>query len=163
MEQLNSEEFHSLLDATMTKSVTQAIYTPMGAMSDNLTQSISNAILASRHNPSGLHPKAQDNKPVCHSGRKATVKTHLVGNQTSKTSMTDRLRPVTSEEVGPPRKGAIRRAKTVRAWKWAKALTDVSDSDSDPEEVLSKSEEIVSIDSENSSPDRSLAVKPANT
>ncbi|CAH2299380.1 Hypothetical predicted protein, partial [Pelobates cultripes] len=74
MEQLNSEEFHSLLDATMTKSVTQAIYTAMGAMSDYLTQSISNDILASSHNLSGLRPKAQDNKPASHSGRKATEK-----------------------------------------------------------------------------------------
>ncbi|CAH2274339.1 Hypothetical predicted protein [Pelobates cultripes] len=100
MEQLNSEEFHSLLDATMTKSVTQAIYTVMGAMSDNLTQSISNVILASSHNPSGLCPKAQDDKLASLSGRKATEKTHHVGKQASKTSMMDRLRPVTNEYVG---------------------------------------------------------------
>ncbi|CAH2300524.1 Hypothetical predicted protein [Pelobates cultripes] len=122
----------------MTKSVTQAIYTAMGAMSDNLTQSISNAILASSHNPSVLRPKAQDDKPAPLSGRKATEKTHHMGKQTSKTSMMDRLRPVTNEDVGPPHKRASRWAKTVRAWKWAKARTEISDSDLDQVEVLSE-------------------------
>ncbi|CAH2277242.1 Hypothetical predicted protein [Pelobates cultripes] len=107
VEQLNSEEFHSLLDATMTKSVTQAL----GAMSDNLTQSISNAIMASGHNPKDLCSKAQDDKPAPFSGHKTTEKTHHMGKQTSKTTLTDRLCPVTDEDVGPPRKRASRWAK----------------------------------------------------
>ncbi|CAH2302623.1 Hypothetical predicted protein, partial [Pelobates cultripes] len=52
----------------MTKSVTQAIVTAMGAMSETLTQSISNAILASNNHPSGLRPMAQPDKPVPFSG-----------------------------------------------------------------------------------------------
>ncbi|CAH2293746.1 Hypothetical predicted protein [Pelobates cultripes] len=143
----------------MTKSVTQAIYTAMGAMSNNLTQSINNAIMASGHNPRGLRSKAQDDKPAPLSGRKATEKTHHMGKQISKTIFTDRLRPVTDEDMGPPRKRASRRAKTVRAWKWAKAQTEISDSDSDQEEVLSEPEEMGSLESENSSPERSLTGK----
>ncbi|CAH2315320.1 Hypothetical predicted protein [Pelobates cultripes] len=161
MDQLNSEEFHSLLDATMTKSVTQAIVTAMGAMSETLTQSISNAILASSSHPSGLRPMAQPDKPVPLSGRKATEKTHHMGKHTSKNSTTDRIRPVTTEDVGPPCKRATHRAKAMRTWKWEKAQTETSDSGSDIEEVMSESEEIGSLESGNSSPERSLAVVPA--
>ncbi|CAH2248598.1 Hypothetical predicted protein, partial [Pelobates cultripes] len=159
MDQLNSE-FHSLLDATMTKSVTQAIVTAMGAMSETLTQSISNAILASNTDPSGLRPKAQTDKPAPLSGRKAMEKTHHTGKHTSKNSTTDRTRPVTTEDMGPPRKRATHRAKAVRTWKWAKAQTETSDSGSDIEEVMSESEDIGSLESGDSSPERSRAVAP---
>ncbi|CAH2245708.1 Hypothetical predicted protein, partial [Pelobates cultripes] len=58
--------------------------------------------MASGHNPKDPCSKAQDDKPAPLSGRKATEKTHHMGKQTSKTHMTDRLRPVTDEDVGPP-------------------------------------------------------------
>ncbi|CAH2247989.1 Hypothetical predicted protein [Pelobates cultripes] len=100
LEHLDSEEFHSLLDATMSKSVTQAIYTAMGVMSDNISQSISNAIKGS--NPNITHARASEEGPLCREGRKAISKTHNVGKHASKNELTDRVRPVTPEVVGPP-------------------------------------------------------------
>ncbi|CAH2285532.1 Hypothetical predicted protein [Pelobates cultripes] len=132
----------------------------MGAMSDNLTQSISNAIMASGHSSGDHSSKAQDDEPAPLSSRKATAKIHHMGKQTSKMFMTDRLRPVTDEDVGPPRKRASHRAKAVRSWKWAKAGKEISDSDSDQEEVLSESEDMGSQDSENSSPESNFSDRP---
>ncbi|CAH2250005.1 Hypothetical predicted protein [Pelobates cultripes] len=90
LEHLDSEEFHSLLDATMSKSVTQAIYTAMGVMSDNIFNSISNAIKAA--NPKGTLGRATEEGPLHREGRKAVRKTHNMGKH------------VTPEVVGPPRK-----------------------------------------------------------
>ncbi|CAH2273962.1 Hypothetical predicted protein [Pelobates cultripes] len=154
VEQLNSEEFHSLLDATMAKSVTQAIFTAMGTISDNLTQSISHAIMVSGQGSGDQNPKAPNAEPAPLSGRKAPAKTHHMGTYTSKTVVTDRLRPVTDEDVGPPRKRASHRAKAVRSWKWVKANKDISDSDSDQKEVWSESEDMGLQNSEDSSPER---------
>ncbi|CAH2276105.1 Hypothetical predicted protein, partial [Pelobates cultripes] len=109
LEQLDSEEFHSLLDATMSKSVTQAIYTAMGVMSDNISHSISTAIKAA--NPKGVLGRVTDEGLVQKEGHKAVRKTHYMGKHTSKTELTDRVRPVTPEVMGPPRKRATRRAK----------------------------------------------------
>ncbi|CAH2249385.1 Hypothetical predicted protein [Pelobates cultripes] len=130
-EHVNSEEFQALLDATMSRSVTQAIFTAMGAMSDTLSHSISSAIRASGHNPGSAPPISSDSKPMVPSGRKATCKSHHLSGATSRTSKTDRLRPVEIDDVVLPRKRAPRRAKTVRTWKRAKALSDPSDSDSE--------------------------------
>ncbi|CAH2284391.1 Hypothetical predicted protein [Pelobates cultripes] len=113
-------------------------------MSDNLTQSISHAIMASGHGSGDQNSKAQDDEPAPFSVRKAIAKTHHMGKHTSKIVVTDRLRPVTDEYVGPPRKRASHRAKAVRSWKWAKASKDISDSDSDQEKVLSESEGLFS-------------------
>ncbi|CAH2252663.1 Hypothetical predicted protein, partial [Pelobates cultripes] len=88
LEQLDSEEFHSLLDATMSKSVTQAIFNAMGVMSDNLSHSISSAIKAS--NPSMTQARAAEGEPLSREGRKAMSKTHKVGTHASKTRLTDR-------------------------------------------------------------------------
>ncbi|CAH2329810.1 Hypothetical predicted protein, partial [Pelobates cultripes] len=140
LEQLDSEEFHSLLDATMSRSVTQAIYSAMGAMSDNLSHSITNAIMASTTNMPRARATADGS--VRREGRKAISKTHNVQIPTSKKKLMDRVRPVTTEVVGPPQKRATRREKAVRTWKRAKALTDSSDSGSDVEEVLNESDEI---------------------
>ncbi|CAH2324444.1 Hypothetical predicted protein, partial [Pelobates cultripes] len=152
LEQLDSEEFHSLLDATMSRSVTQAIYSAMGAMSDNLSHSITTAIKASTYLP---RARAVADGSVRREGRKAISKTHHVQTPTSKKELTDRVRPVTAEVVGPPRKRATRRAKAARTWKRAKALSDSSDTDSDSEEVLNESDEIDSNEWEVSSPDHS--------
>ncbi|CAH2294238.1 Hypothetical predicted protein [Pelobates cultripes] len=95
--------------------------------------------MASSHSPDLTLPKASDDKPMDPSGRKATKKTHFLGKNTSKTVLTDRLRPVTIEDVVPPRKRATRRAKA---------------------EVSDESNVISSIDSKNSSPDCSLSAKP---
>ncbi|CAH2300841.1 Hypothetical predicted protein, partial [Pelobates cultripes] len=100
-------------------------------MSDNLSHSITNAILAFSHTPDFSHPKASEDRPVAHSSHKATNKTHNVGEHTSKTELMDRLCPVTTEDMGPPRKRATRRAKAEQTWKRAKALTESSDSGSD--------------------------------
>ncbi|CAH2293905.1 Hypothetical predicted protein, partial [Pelobates cultripes] len=89
MEQLNSEELHSLLDATMTRSVTRAIYSAIGTMSDTLYHSITNAIMASNRKPDVPQPKAPENKPIAQGGRKATAKTHHLGAHASKTDFTD--------------------------------------------------------------------------
>ncbi|CAH2321862.1 Hypothetical predicted protein [Pelobates cultripes] len=80
-------------------------------MSDNLSHSITNALMASSHAPSLTCPKASEDKPVVPSGRKATKKTHNVGEHTSKTELTDRLRPVTTEDMGPLRKEPSARQK----------------------------------------------------
>ncbi|CAH2310799.1 Hypothetical predicted protein [Pelobates cultripes] len=74
---------------------------------------------------------------------------------------TDRLRPVEIDDVVLPLKRAPRRAKTVRTWKRAKALSDPSDSDSDSEEVSDGSDDIDPIISDNSSPERSDTAPPA--
>ncbi|CAH2322124.1 Hypothetical predicted protein [Pelobates cultripes] len=77
----------------------------------------------------------------------------------SKTELTDRLCPVTTEVVGPPQKRATRQAKAARTWKRAKAPRDSSESCSDSEEVSNESDDIGSSESKVSSPDRSLARK----
>ncbi|CAH2285240.1 Hypothetical predicted protein [Pelobates cultripes] len=153
LEQLDSQEFHSLLDATMSRSVTQAIYSAMGAMSDNLSHSITTALKASTTNLPRARAVADGS--LRREGRKAISKTHHVQTPTSKKELTDRVRPVTAEVVGPPRKRATRRAKAARTWKRAKALSDSSDTDSDSEEVLNESDEIDSNEWEVSSPDHS--------
>ncbi|CAH2319901.1 Hypothetical predicted protein [Pelobates cultripes] len=94
----------------------------MGAMLDNLSHSISNAILASKYASGLTLPKA-------------TKKTHYMVKHTSKSVHTDRLRPVTIDDVVPLRKRATHRAKMVQTWKRAKSLTDSSDSGSESEEV----------------------------
>ncbi|CAH2301130.1 Hypothetical predicted protein [Pelobates cultripes] len=85
---------------------------------------------ASGHNPGSAPPIPTDSKPMVPSSRKATCKSHHLSGATSRTSKTDRLRPVEIDDVVLPRKRAPRRAKTVRTWKRAKALSDPSDSDS---------------------------------
>ncbi|CAH2318978.1 Hypothetical predicted protein [Pelobates cultripes] len=95
------------------------------------------------------------------SGRKATSKSHHLISTASKTSMTGRLHPVETEDVVLPRKRAPHQAKAVRNWKRAKALPDLSDSDSDSEEVSDRSDAIDPVYSEDSSPERSEAAPPA--
>ncbi|CAH2312577.1 Hypothetical predicted protein [Pelobates cultripes] len=68
-EQMNSEEFQSLLDATIAKSVSEAIFTAMGTMTDNLSESITRALLS--------YPKCSippESKPIAPSGRKSAIK-----------------------------------------------------------------------------------------
>ncbi|CAH2274965.1 zinc finger MYM-type 1-like [Pelobates cultripes] len=72
LEQLDSEEFHSLLDATMSKSVTQAIFTAMGVMSNNLSHSISSAIKAS--NPNMSQARAAEGEPLRREGQNTNIK-----------------------------------------------------------------------------------------
>ncbi|CAH2315053.1 Hypothetical predicted protein [Pelobates cultripes] len=122
-------------------------------MSDNLSYSISNAILVSSHAPGSARPKASVNKLVVPRSRKATEKTHYVGEHAFKTGLMNRLHPVPIEDVGPPCKRVTHRATAMRTWKRAKALTDFSNSGSDSEEVLDESNGIGSIDSGNSSLD----------
>ncbi|CAH2302990.1 Hypothetical predicted protein [Pelobates cultripes] len=100
LEQLDSEEFHSLLDTTMSKSVTQTIYTAMGAMSDNISHSIANAIRASNANIPRARVAADG--PVHREGRKATSKTCNVQTHTSKTELTDRDKVL--DTLGPSAK-----------------------------------------------------------
>ncbi|CAH2251835.1 Hypothetical predicted protein [Pelobates cultripes] len=133
----------------------------MGLMSDTLSHSISSAIRASSHTPGSAPPIPSDSKPLVPSGRKATCKMHHLPGATSKTSKTDRLRPVENDDVVLPRKRAPRRAKTVRTWKRAKALSDSSDSDSDSEEVSDGSDNIDPVFSDNSSPERGETAPPA--
>ncbi|CAH2300700.1 Hypothetical predicted protein, partial [Pelobates cultripes] len=95
------------------------------------------------------------------SGRKAMSKSHNLISTASKTSMTDRLRPVETEDVVLPHKRAPHRAKAVRTWKRAKALPDLSDSDSDSEEVSDGSDTIDPVYSEDSSPKCSETAPPA--
>ncbi|CAH2294372.1 Hypothetical predicted protein [Pelobates cultripes] len=105
---MNSEEFHSLLDATMSISVTQAIYTAMGVMSDNLSHSISSAIMPSGRASGPTPPMASDNKSMVPSDRKATSKSPLVTNFASKNVVMDRLCPV---DIGQKRCGLGRGQK----------------------------------------------------
>ncbi|CAH2221773.1 Hypothetical predicted protein [Pelobates cultripes] len=112
-----------------------------------------NAIKAS--NPKITHARAAEEGPLHREGCKAISKTHNVGKHASKIELTDRVCPVTSEVVGPPRKRATRWAKAARTWKRAKALTDSSDSGSDAEEVSNESDEVDSSEWEGSSPGHS--------
>ncbi|CAH2274786.1 Hypothetical predicted protein, partial [Pelobates cultripes] len=123
----------------MAKSVTQAIVTAMGAMSENLSHSITTAMRATQlpANPTANPP---ENKPVAPGGRKAAKKSRHLDDYASKTLQTDRARPVTEPVVGPQLR-APHRAKSVRKWKRAKALLESSDSDSELEEAQSESEE----------------------
>ncbi|CAH2283765.1 Hypothetical predicted protein [Pelobates cultripes] len=157
----NSEDFQALLDATMNKSATQAIFNAMGVMSDTLSHTISSAIMASGRNPGSAPPITSDTKPMVPSGRKATGKSHHLTGVTSKISVTDRLRPVENEDVVLPSKRSLHREKAVRIWKRAKALPDSSDSDSDSEEVSNRSDASDPVDSDNSSPERSEPAPPA--
>ncbi|CAH2276288.1 Hypothetical predicted protein [Pelobates cultripes] len=137
-EQMDSEEFHSLLDAAMAKSVTQAIFTAMGAMSDNLSHSIATAMRSTQLPPNPM-ANPPETEPVAPSGRKAAKKSRHLDEYASATLQTDRARPVTEPVVGPqPR--APRRAKSVRKWKRAKALIESSDSESEQEEAQSESD-----------------------
>ncbi|CAH2300193.1 Hypothetical predicted protein [Pelobates cultripes] len=146
-EQMDSEEFHSLLDAAMAKSVTQAIFTAIGAMSDNLSHSITNAMRSMQLPPNPM-ANPPESKPVAPSGRKAAKKSCHLDEYASKTLQTDRARPVTESVVGPQLR-APRRAKSVRKWKRAKALIESSDSESEQEEAQRESEEEDSDDSSN--------------
>ncbi|CAH2312196.1 Hypothetical predicted protein [Pelobates cultripes] len=152
----NSEELQALLDATMSRSVTQAIFNAMGVMSDTLSHSISSAIMASSQTPGSAPPIPSDSKLMVPSSRKASCKSHHLPGAASKTSMTDRLRPVETEDVVLLRKRAPCRAKVVRNWKRAKALPD-----SDSEEVLDGSDAIDPVYSDNLSPKYSENAPPA--
>ncbi|CAH2220762.1 Hypothetical predicted protein [Pelobates cultripes] len=85
-EHMDSEELHSLLDAAMAKSVTQAIFTAMGAMSDNLSHSITTAMRATQLPPNPV-ANPPENKP-------AAKKSHHLDDYASKTLQMDRARPV---------------------------------------------------------------------
>ncbi|CAH2247976.1 Hypothetical predicted protein [Pelobates cultripes] len=61
---------------------------------------------ASGHNPGSAPPISTDSKPMVPSGRKATCKSHHLSGATSRTSKTDRLRPVEIDDVVLPRKRA---------------------------------------------------------
>ncbi|CAH2313930.1 Hypothetical predicted protein, partial [Pelobates cultripes] len=67
-----------------------------------------------------------------------------------------RLHPVDTEDVVLPRKRATYRAKAVRTWKRAKALTE-----SDSKEVSDVSDAIDPVYSEDSSPECSVTATPA--
>ncbi|CAH2294592.1 Hypothetical predicted protein [Pelobates cultripes] len=133
-EQMDSEELHSLLDAAVAKSVRQAIFTAMGAMSDNISHLITHA-LRSTQLPPALTANPPESKPVAPTGRKSTKKSCHLHKDASKT-----LRPVT-EHVVAPQLRAPHQAKSVRNWKRAKALNESSESDSDQEEAQSESDE----------------------
>ncbi|CAH2294486.1 Hypothetical predicted protein [Pelobates cultripes] len=133
-EQTDSEELHSLLDVAMTKSVTQAIFNAMGAMSDNISHSITMALKSTQLPPTST-TNPPENKPVAHSGRKAVKKSSH--NNASKTLQTDRVRPVTDHVVAPQLR-APHREKSVRNWKRARALIESSESESEQEEAQSK-------------------------
>ncbi|CAH2311588.1 leucine-rich repeat-containing 39 [Pelobates cultripes] len=133
-EQMDSEELHSLLDAAMAKSVTQAIFTALEAMSDNLSHSITHA-LRSTQLPPALTANPPESKPVAPRGRKsANIFRHL-DEDASKNLQTDRVRPVT-EDVVAPQLRAPHRAKSVRNWERAKALIESYESESEQEETL---------------------------
>ncbi|CAH2330114.1 Hypothetical predicted protein [Pelobates cultripes] len=110
LEQMNSEELHSLLDAAMAKSVTQAIYTAMGAMSDNITQSIPSALWPTQLPPT-LTTTPPESIPVAPSGHKAAKKSRHLDEDASKIIQTDRVQPVT-EPVVAPQLRAPHRAKS---------------------------------------------------
>ncbi|CAH2225508.1 Hypothetical predicted protein [Pelobates cultripes] len=110
-EQLNSEELHSLLDATMTKS-------------------------ASTH----IAPNPTEHITGKASGRKATKKSRHMDEEVSKTLRTDRERPVKDNVVAPQQR-ATHRAKSVRSWKRAKAQVESSKSDSEQEEAWCESDD----------------------
>ncbi|CAH2306453.1 pleckstrin homology domain-containing family M member 3 [Pelobates cultripes] len=139
-EQLNSEELHSLLDATMTKSVTQAVYSAMGVMSDTLSHSISHALLAAQQASTHIAPNPMEHITGKASGRKATKKSRHMDEEASKTLRTDRERPVKDNVVAPQQR-ATHRAKSVRSWKRAKAQVESSESDSKQEEAWSESDD----------------------
>ncbi|CAH2275615.1 Hypothetical predicted protein [Pelobates cultripes] len=129
-EQLNSEELHSLLDATMTKSVTQAVYSAMGVMSDTLSHSISHALLAAQQASTHIAPNPTEHITGKASGRKATKKSRHMDEEASKTLRTDREHPVKDNVVAPQQR-ATHRAKSVRSWKRAKAQVESSDESDD--------------------------------
>ncbi|CAH2326228.1 Hypothetical predicted protein [Pelobates cultripes] len=139
-EQMNSEELHSLLDATMTKSVTQAVYSAMGVMSDTLSHSISHALLAAQQASTHIAPNPTEHITGKASGRKATKKARHMDEKASKTLRTDRERPVKDNVVAPQQR-ATHRAKSVRSWKRAKAQVESSESDSEQEEAWSESDD----------------------
>ncbi|CAH2277003.1 Hypothetical predicted protein [Pelobates cultripes] len=126
-EQMDSEELHSLLDAAMAKSVTQAIFTAMGAMSDNISHSITNALVITQLPPDPM-VNPPESKPVAPSGRKATKKSRHLDEYAYKILQTERVHPVTEPVFGPQLR-APHQAKSVRNWKRTKALIESSDSE----------------------------------
>ncbi|KAM8977614.1 uncharacterized protein RCH25_047525 [Pelodytes ibericus] len=156
---INSEEFHALLDSTMSRSVTQAIQLAMGLMSANIAQSISSALM-NTNAPVTQNVSQPTGKRTLTTGpgRKASCKTHHTQPITSKKLKMGMATPAT-EAVVTPRKRAQYRAKSVRNWKAAKAALDYSSSESFAEEVSDESDEPdTDIPSEEDIPDNSAEV-----
>ncbi|KAM8962405.1 uncharacterized protein RCH25_037941 [Pelodytes ibericus] len=156
---INSEEFHALLDSTMSRSVTQAIQSAMGLMSANIAQSISSALM-NTNAPVTQNVSQPTGKRTLTTGpgRKASCKTHHTQPITSKKLKMGMATPAT-EAVVTPRKRAQYRAKSVRNWKAAKAALDYSSSESFAEEVSDESDEPDNdIPSEEDIPDNSAEV-----
>ncbi|KAM8939450.1 LOW QUALITY PROTEIN: uncharacterized protein RCH25_053096 [Pelodytes ibericus] len=156
---INSEEFHALLDSTMSRSVTQAIQSAMGLMSANIAQSISSALM-NTNAPVTQNVSQPTGKRTLTTGpgRKASCKTHHTKPITSKKLKMGMATPAT-EAVVTPRKRAQYRAKSVRNWKAAKAALDYSSSESFAEEVSDESDEPDNdIPSEEDIPDNSAEV-----
>ncbi|CAH2247982.1 Hypothetical predicted protein [Pelobates cultripes] len=128
-EQTDSEELHSLLDVAMTK----AIFNAMGAISDNISHSITMALKSTQLPPTPT-TNPLENKLVAPSGRKAAKKSCHLDDNASKTLQTERVRPVTDHVVAPQLRPPQKSAKSVRNWKRARALIESSESESEQEE-----------------------------
>ncbi|CAH2301765.1 Hypothetical predicted protein [Pelobates cultripes] len=100
-EQMNSEEFHLLLDVTMVKSVSHIIFTAMGTMTDTLSHSITRVLLSAQRPPALMAQNPPESKPVAPSGCKSAKKPHHIDEESSKTVEMDSVHPVNEDVVTP--------------------------------------------------------------
>ncbi|KAM4808182.1 LOW QUALITY PROTEIN: uncharacterized protein WCC33_003912 [Rhinophrynus dorsalis] len=158
-ELLNSEEFHTLLNTAMSRSVNLAIQSAMGLMSSNTAASISSALRAA-HVPS-IQDHGHTTLNVAPTGapsKKATSKSKHADTPASINVQSDSGCAVTDGMI-PPLKRAQYWEKTVHKWKKARALGDLSDSDSDSEEASEGSEDVI-LCSESEDDDTSVLSAP---
>ncbi|CAH2296290.1 ras-related Rab-3C [Pelobates cultripes] len=96
-EQFKSEKLHSLLDAT--KSLTQAIYSTMGAMLDTLSYSITHALMSTQQTYAHIFPYPPESKLVAARGHKSSKKSHHLDEDASINVQSDREHPVIDNVV----------------------------------------------------------------
>ncbi|CAH2274881.1 Hypothetical predicted protein [Pelobates cultripes] len=125
-----SDEIQSILDTTMSKSMSKALASAMDVMSTSLSKTFTQAILQAQMS---VPPTSQTVAipTASHPGRKA-----LATTKHAKTIMMDSIPPATDgARVNPPHKRATGWVKAARLWKRAKAQHDSAESELSDEEV----------------------------
>ncbi|CAH2294235.1 Hypothetical predicted protein [Pelobates cultripes] len=122
-----------LIDTSMSQTMTKALVSAMGVMTDSLSQTFAQALLQAQRSahPSNLQVMPLSTPAQSQSGHKAVCKT----KHSSQSIEMDSSEPVTDGVINlPPRKRATSQAKSARLWKRAKAQLDSESELSDIEE-----------------------------
>ncbi|CAH2312684.1 Hypothetical predicted protein [Pelobates cultripes] len=130
-------DIQALFDTSVSRSISQAMVSAMGAVSTSQSHSITQAILQVHQSAQQTGTSTASSVTTAPQGRKATAKT----KHSSKTALSDSLTSVSDGAQPPPRKIATSRAKSARLWKRARAQLDLSESElSDFKEEMDESD-----------------------